>query len=229
MNTIRKRWSFLTIFAALMISLFLPFELTMATSRHLIITDTKGGQIPCVLVRQIWHQYSLDVRGEEDLVLLLDNTASLPNRKINTTVFSIVAGAIKQFRELGIHASYFSDEMVGIFAKGYEDKWLHGGANPEKRQIVLSTGATPRIKMKLDKYKIQNCMDLRPGIKVNSLTEMFWLPDIESKEGDTVWLSFELENAETKPILARVRLKDGAVLELRCPGQPNSQWILDSN
>ena len=219
----------LAIFAVLVISLFLPFELTMAPSRELVISDTKGGQIPCIVVRQIWHQYSLDVRGEEDFVLLLENRAFLPKRKISTNVLSIVAGAIKQFRELGVHASYFSDEMAGVFAKGCKDKWLYGGASPEKGQIVLSTGATPKIKMGLDKYNIKKCMELRPGIKANSLTQMFWLPDIERKEGDTIWLSFELENAETKPILARVRLKDGAVLDLRCPGQSGSQWILDSN
>ena len=231
MQITRKRFVLPFVLICAIASIFLPFNLTMAPSRNFTITNTNGTPIPCVIVRQHWDQYSLDVRGQEDFVFFSDNNVTLPKRELRTTVFSLVKGAIKQICELGLHAGFGSYEGIGIFAKGYQHRSLYNGRGLHKNIVILPKGESPQIAFKSDKfdeYLIEKCRELKPGIKVGRLTENFWLPTIESYEDGMVWISFGIGNRR-RQISAKVNPKDNAVLELRCEEGEASQWVVDRN
>jgi len=231
MQITRRRFILLFVLTCAIVFIFLPFNLTMAPSRNFTITNTKGTPIPCLIVRQHWDQYSLDVRGQEDFVHFSNNDVKLPKRELRTTVFSLVKGAIKQICELGLHAGFGSFESIGIFAKGYQHRWLHAGRGLDKNIVLLAKGESSQITSKSDKfdeYLIKKCRELKPGIKVGRLTENFWLPEIESYEDGMIWISFGIGN-KNRQISAKVNPKDNAVLELRCEEGEASQWVVDRN
>lgn len=226
MRIIRNYKFFLAIFVASIIAVIFPFNLTMAPRRDLIIVNSKGTPIP--FVRQIWHQYSLNVHGEEDFFIFSNNHVSLPKREVKTNLLSIIIGAFRETRQLLIHASYRSSESIGVFATGYQNAWFYNGKGLDQGKVILVEGdERPRIEFNLGKWLVQECMKLKPGIKLSDLTEKLGLPSLKRKDDQTIWVIFERNLGEAKPILARINPKDGTVLELRCKGEEPSQWILD--
>ena len=131
---------FVIIIVAIVLSFTIPFNMEISPERQLKIVDSDRKPLPNAVVRQTWYQYSLEKRGEVDILTNEMGEIFFPKRVIRTRIFSLIFGAIKQVRDLGIHASVGSDESIGVFAKGYENKWFHGGSAPKKGQIILVKG-----------------------------------------------------------------------------------------
>ena len=132
----KKNYIYIVILIAIVVS-FIPFNLELSPERHLKIIDLNKAPMIDAIVRQTWYQYSLEIRGEVDVPVSKMGEVTLYRRLVRTNALSIIMGAIKQFRDLGLHASIWTDESVGVFAQGYEDKWFHGGTAPKTGSILL--------------------------------------------------------------------------------------------
>lgn len=154
---------FLLISLGLIICLNIPFNLTVAPSRHLKVIDINGKPISGAIVDQTWDQYSLGLGGSQRFLTNSEGAVELPRRGISTTILSLLRGAVHEFQSVGIHASYFSDESISVgvilgvdyyFIFDYEGKWLRSGQvifDPSKWAKSLKT-ITPEeaSKMKSD-------------------------------------------------------------------------------
>ena len=132
----RANRSLIIILIVMPIIAFLPFSLTMAPSRELHIVDESDAPAQNATARQIWYQYSLGISGKEDFQSDSTGLIKLPKREVNTNILSLIAGAINKFKTLGIHASYTSDESIGIFTPGHQDKWFYNGKGIKTKVIL---------------------------------------------------------------------------------------------
>ena len=119
-------------------TLFVPLQMTMAPERQIQITTDDKSPIEGARVRQIWHQYSLEERGQEDLIVPANGKVLLTERVVKTNVYALIWGAFNKFYQYGIHAGYSSSESIGIIATGYNDKWFHDGKGLDKGLVVLT-------------------------------------------------------------------------------------------
>jgi hypothetical protein len=134
----KRMWHYLVLFfLVILLVLFIPFDLVIAPKREFRVTDSKGNPITDAIVRQIWHQYSLGVRGQIDLRSNLKGEVSLERRVVRTNLIALIGGGIKEYKEVGIHASVGSWESVGIFVNGVQDKWIHDGKGLETGTVVM--------------------------------------------------------------------------------------------
>jgi len=114
----------------------IPFDLTIAPSRHLMVVDMNGNPIADAMVDQIWDQYSLRKGGSQRFITNSQGKVILPKRVIPTTILSLLRGALHNFQTNAIHSSYTSHEsvlvavVVGVdnyFIFFYEGKGLRLG------------------------------------------------------------------------------------------------------
>ena len=126
--------SYLVIIIIISTLLFIPFNLSISPKRSLTIKDINGNLIEGAVVRQVWYQYSLNIKGEEDFITNSNGIVNIPNRNVRTTIFNLVLGAFNNFRQYFINAGYTSHESIGVFANGYTEKWIH---NPDGRQANI--------------------------------------------------------------------------------------------
>lgn len=115
----------------------IPFKITVAPERNIRIQNTNEKPIKEATVRQVWYQYSLGVKGEQDFRVNSDGIVNLPKREVRTNIFELFFGALNNFRKYFINAGYGSKESIGVFAKGYSDQWIHDSKNKQADVIVL--------------------------------------------------------------------------------------------
>lgn len=128
----------------LLLLINIPFDLTIAPSRHLTVVDMNGNPIADAMVDQIWDQYALGEGGTQRFITDSEGKVTLPKREVRTNIKSLLKGAAREFEAVGIHASYFSHESVAVdvvvgvdnyFIFFYEGKGLRSGKvifDPEK-------------------------------------------------------------------------------------------------
>ena len=134
----KRLWHYLVIFFLLiLLVLNIPFELVIAPERKFRVIDSNSNPISDAVVRQIWHQYSLGIRGQIDLRSNLKGEVFLQRRAVRTSLITLIWGGIKEYKELGIHASVGSWESIGIFVNGIKDKWIHDGKGLETGIVVM--------------------------------------------------------------------------------------------
>lgn len=139
------KWAtvFSIIFIAFLISISVPFDLVIAPARKFQVVDENKKLIKKFSVRQHWYQSSLDFSGDTDVIIIKDGKVEFPKRSVKTNLVSLIVGAINQFSSVGIHASYTSNESIGIFDSGYTDKWLYNGKGLEAGFVVLNKKTKP--------------------------------------------------------------------------------------
>jgi len=141
MTAWRHMWHYLVVvLLVILLVLCIPFDLVMAPKREFRIIDSNGNSITDAVVRQIWHQYSLGIREQIDLRPNLKGEVLLQRRVVKTNLITLIYGGIKQYKELGIHASVGSWESIGIFVNGLQDKWIHDGKGLESGILVMGKG-----------------------------------------------------------------------------------------
>jgi len=128
---------FLIVAAACIVLMLIPFKLTLAPERNIKVLNTNEKPIKEATVRQVWYQYSLGVKGEEDFQTNSDGVVNLPKREVRTNIVKLCFGALNNFRKYFINAGYGSKESIGVFAKGYPDEWLHDSKNKKIDVVVL--------------------------------------------------------------------------------------------
>ena len=128
---------YLIIAAVCIVLMSIPFKLTLAPERNIKVLDANEKEIKEATVRQIWYQYSLGVKGEEDFITNSDGVVNLPKREVRTNLFKLCIGALNNFRKYYINAGYGSMESIGVFATGYSDEWLHNSKNKQIDVVVL--------------------------------------------------------------------------------------------
>jgi len=141
MSAWKPMWYYLTlVLLVLLLALYIPFDLVMAPKREFRIIESNGNPITEAVVRQIWHQYSLGIRGQIDLRPNSKGEVLLQERAVQTNLITLICAGIKQYKEVGIHASVGSWESIGIFVNGLQDKWIHDGKGLESGILVLEKG-----------------------------------------------------------------------------------------
>jgi hypothetical protein len=129
--------NYLIIATACIVLFLIPFKLTLAPERKIKVLTASEKPIRDATVRQIWCQYSLGVKGEEDFQTNSNGVVNLPKREVRTNIAKLCFGAINNFRKYFINAGYGSKESIGVFAKGYPDEWFHNSKNKPIDVIML--------------------------------------------------------------------------------------------
>jgi hypothetical protein len=126
------------LFLGALLLINVPFNLTMAPLRHLTIVDNYDKPITSAIIRQVWYQYALGIRGEERFIANSEGKALLPNRTVRTSLYSLLRGAFHKFSEVGIHASYTSSEYVSIRTDNIVESFYNGkGLESNKIRLDL--------------------------------------------------------------------------------------------
>jgi hypothetical protein len=133
----RKMRIFLIVVTICTVLSLFPIKLTLAPERNIKIQNLNEKPIKDATVRQVWCQYSLGVKGEEDFKVNSDGTINLPKREVSTNIFMLFIGALNNFRKYFINAGYGSRESLGVFAQGYSDRWIHDPKNKRVDAIIL--------------------------------------------------------------------------------------------
>jgi hypothetical protein len=128
---------YVIIAAGCLVLMFIPFKLTLAPARSIKVVDSNGTPIDGAIVRQVWYQYSLGVKGEEDFRTNGDGVANLPKRDVRANIVKLCLGALDNFRKYFVNAGYGSKESIGIFAEEFSDKWFHDSRDKEISVVVL--------------------------------------------------------------------------------------------
>jgi hypothetical protein len=128
---------YLIVAAVCIVLMSIPFKLTLAPERNIEVLNTSEKAIKGATVRQVWSQYSLGVKGEEDFKTNSDGDVNLPKREVNTNVVKLCFGALNNFIKYFINAGYGSKESIGVFAKGYSDEWIHDSKNKQIDVVIL--------------------------------------------------------------------------------------------
>ena len=117
--------------------LVVPFDLVVSPERQLTFVDQFGAPVADAEVWQIWHQYSLGLSGDVIIRTDVNGTIYLPKHVVNTSVKTLLFGALKELRELGIHASYSSSEHVMIKISQQNIKSYYNGKGLENERVVI--------------------------------------------------------------------------------------------
>jgi hypothetical protein len=140
-NKSKKIYWFAAVLGVLIVSSLLPFELEIAPQRHFQIVDDHGQPLGSAVIRQIWDQYSLGQRGEIETKADNSGKVLLPARVIRTSVFSLLRGAVREIREVGIHgASFVSDDSVVILAEGFPPHIYFAGKGLRQGKAIIRKG-----------------------------------------------------------------------------------------
>lgn len=132
---------YVTALMLLVVLAFSPFDLQMAPLRHFQIMDVQGHPLGGAIVRQVWYQYSLGEQGEVELKTDTEGDVSLPARAIRTSIFSLLKGAMREIREVGIHgASFLSDETITIIADGFPAHIYFSGKGLKIGKVIIRKG-----------------------------------------------------------------------------------------
>jgi len=133
----RNMMAMLISLAALLVILFIPFNLVMTPERRLVFVNDAGKPIAYADVRQAWQQYSLGVSGEDRLKTDADGAVHLPKHSINTSIIWLIVGALREIRSVGIHAGFGSSEYVMIRMDDKTVKSYYDGKGLENERVVI--------------------------------------------------------------------------------------------
>ena len=115
----------------------IPFNLTIAPKREFIVVTTGNEPIEGALARQIWYQYSLGYRKEEDLRSDSIGKVLFPKRVVRTTLLSMVSGAIAKIAWLTINASLRSTDSIVVLVEGHDSMWCYDGIGLESGVVAF--------------------------------------------------------------------------------------------
>ena len=117
--------------------LFFPFRVTVCPEHRIEVLSDGGEPIAKAKIQRIWHFYSIGERGQSELFSDHLGLVVLPEKSLRVNLFSLIAGSVKGFLELGINASYGRHESVGVFASGFKTKWFHDRLDKENSSVIL--------------------------------------------------------------------------------------------
>ena len=80
----------------------------------------------------------------------------------------------------------------------------------------------------LSPRRVAACRELPRGTTLKQFEKKFGSPLYERKIDKYKWVYFKSDPFKTTPINARVNIRTGQVVELKCAGDGSSEWILDS-
>ena len=135
-----KFWLFIGILGVLIVICVIPFDLEIAPERRLQIVNAEGQSLGGARVRQILDQYSLRKSWEEDVQANNSGEVFLAKKIIRTSVFSLTKGAIEEIRELGIHASFRSNENILVDANGFPPHIYIDGKGLKNGKALIRKG-----------------------------------------------------------------------------------------
>jgi hypothetical protein len=140
LNAKKIYWFAAVLGVSILLSL-LPFELEMAPQRQFQIVDDHDRPLGPAVIRQIWYQYSLGERGEIETMADVSGKVLLPARVVRTSVLSLLIGAVREFREVGIHgASFISDDNIIVFVKGFPPHIYFAGKGLRGGKAIIRKG-----------------------------------------------------------------------------------------
>jgi hypothetical protein len=113
--------------AALAALLLVPFDLTIAPERRFKVVDENGTPIKRAQAIQTWYQYSLGFRDEEIRSTDFDGLMLFRRRGIQTSMYTLVRGAMVTVAEYTIHASICSTDFIIVDAFGYKSEYYSDG------------------------------------------------------------------------------------------------------
>jgi hypothetical protein len=140
----KKLYLYAGVLGLMVICVNVPFDLQLAPERQLQVVNSDGHPLPGALVRQIWYQYSLRERGEAQFQASKKGEVLLPKRTVQTSILALFWGAINEIREIGIHASFFSDENIVVLAEGYPPHIFFNGKGLKGGRAVIKKGPSER-------------------------------------------------------------------------------------
>lgn len=101
----------------IVIAFFFPFDRTVVPLWRFQVVDEAGHPITNTPVRQIWRHYSVeDTDHEQDSITDQNGFAEFPRRTIRVSQFQIIKGAISNFLQYSIHASYGPSSFIIVLA-----------------------------------------------------------------------------------------------------------------
>jgi hypothetical protein len=136
----KKFYLYAGVLGLMVICVNVPFDMELAPERQLQVVNSDGNPLPRAVVRQIWYQYSLRERGEAQFQASNKGEVLLPRRTVQTTILALFWGAINEIREIGIHASFFSDEHIVVLADGYPPHIFFNGKGLKGGRAVIRKG-----------------------------------------------------------------------------------------
>lgn len=99
-------WKILLALAALIFFVFYPFEYQIAPEWVARVVDEDGHGVSDVDVSNSYQEYSLEETSHEDHALTeSDGVVRFPPHKMRASIASRVVGCVRNFRQLGVHAS----------------------------------------------------------------------------------------------------------------------------
>jgi hypothetical protein len=131
---------FICILGVLIVICVIPFDLEIASERRLQIVNAEGQSLGGARVRQILDQYSLGKSWEEDVEANNSGEVFLAKKIIRTNVFSLIKGAIAEIRELGIHASFRSNENILVDVNGFPPHIYINGKGLKNGKALIRKG-----------------------------------------------------------------------------------------
>jgi len=135
-----KFWLFVGILGVLIVICVIPFDLEIAPERRLQIVNAEGQSLGGARVKQILDQYSLRKSWEEDVQASNSGEVFLAKKVTRTSVFSLIKGAIEEIRELGIHASFRSNENILVIANGFPPHIYINGKGLKNGKALIRKG-----------------------------------------------------------------------------------------
>ena len=126
--------------------LFIPRTIILAPARELIITNLDEEPIQNAIVKQVWHQYSIRVNGQEDFLSGPNGQVSLPARIVKTRNFDLLKGCVLNIKNYFIHASCCTSESIGVLSEGYENDWFYDGEGLDSGIVTMRPGKNQQFK-----------------------------------------------------------------------------------
>lgn len=92
----------------------------------------------------------------------------------------------------------------------------------------LAFGLMWFIKFLISPKRVASCRELPKTTTLKQIEKKFGSPLYERKIGKYKWVYFKSDPFKATPINARVNVRTGQVVELKCAGDGSSEWSLDS-
>ena len=109
----------------IVIAFFFPFDRTIVPPWRFQVVDESGHPMANMPVCQIWRHYSVeDTDHEEDSITDQNGFVEFPRRTIRVSQFQIIKGAISNFLQYSIHASYGPSSFIIVLAG---DDYINNG------------------------------------------------------------------------------------------------------
>lgn len=101
----------------IVLTFFVPFDRTVVPPWRFQVIDEAGHPMRHTPVRQIWRHYSVEnADHEQDSITDQNGFAEFPRRTIEVSQFQIIKGAISNFLQYSIHASYGPSSFIIVLA-----------------------------------------------------------------------------------------------------------------